>query len=139
MGQEDSEHPDDEQRALLVEYWWREYDAKTRRYTINVAYAAGGALLEVQKDVYNHGMYPFTIDMHDSVEGSLAGEGLVKELVPMMRYINRYAAYADMNARMSSKGRMLVQRGSGINKDALANWETDIIEGDRIEQGVAWN
>ena len=139
MGQEDSEHQDDEQRALLVEYWWREYNAKNRKYTVNVAYAAGGALLEVQKDVYNHGLYPFTIDVHDSVEGSLAGEGLVKELVPMMRYINRYAAYADMNARMSSKGRMLVQRGSGIDKSALANWETDIIEGDRIEQGVAWN
>jgi hypothetical protein len=57
----------------------------------------------------------------------------------MMRYINRYAAYADMNARMSSKGRMLVQRGSGIDKDALTDWETDIIEGDRITQGDSWN
>ena len=138
-GQEGAEHQDDEQRALLVEYWWREYDAKKRRYSINVAYAAGNALLYKQKDVYDHGMYPFTIDVHDSVEGSLAGEGLVKELVPMMRYINRYAAYADMNARMSSKGWMLVQRQSGIDKEALANWQNDIIEGDRIEQGVAWN
>jgi hypothetical protein len=30
-------------------------------------------------------------------------------------------------------------RQSGIDKEALADWETDIIEGDRIEQGVAWN
>ena len=57
----------------------------------------------------------------------------------MMRYINRYAAYADMNARMASKGRMLVQRGSGIDREALANWQNDIIEGDRITQGDAWN
>jgi len=132
-GQEDAEHANDEKRALLIEYWWREYNAKTRRYSISVAYAAGNALLYKQKDVYNHGMYPFTIDVHDSVEGSLAGEGLVKELVPMMRYINRYAAYADMNARMSSKGRMLVQRGSGIDKDALTDWKVDVIEGDRID------
>jgi len=138
-GQTDADHPDDEQRALLVEYWWREFNAKTKRYRISVAYAAGNALLDVQRDVYDHGMYPFTVDVHDSVEGSLAGEGLVKELVPMMRYINRYAAYADMNARMSSKGRMLVQRGSGIDKDALTDWETDIIEGDRITQGDSWN
>jgi regulator of replication initiation timing len=40
---------------------------------------------------------------------------------------------------MSSKGRMLVQRGSGIDKDALTDWETDIIEGDRITQGDSWN
>lgn len=137
--QENSEHQDDEKRALLIEYWWREYNAKTRRYTINVAYAAGNALLSVDRDVYDHGMYPFVIDVHDSIEGSLVGEGLVTELAPMMRYINRYAAYADMNARMSSKGRMLVRRGSGIDKDALTDWETDIVEGDQITQGDAWN
>ena len=137
-GQEDS-HQNDEKKALLVEYWWREYNAETRKYSINVAYAAGNALLEVQRGVYNHGLYPFSILAHDTIEGCLAGDSLVHELAPMMRYINRYAAYADMNARMSSKGRMLVQRGSGIDKDALTNWETDIIEGDRITQGESWN
>lgn len=138
-GQEDQRHQNDEGRALLIEYWWREYNADTKRYTINVAYAAGDALLEVQTDVYEHGMYPFVIDVHDSIEGSLAGEGLVHELAPMMRYINRYASYADMNARMSSKGRMLVRRGSGIDKDALTDWQNDVIEGDQITQGDAWN
>jgi len=138
-GQENADHSSDEDRALLIEYWWREYNAETRKYTINVAYAAGNALLEVQKAVYNHGMYPFVVDVHDSIEGTMVGDGLVRELAPMMRYINRYAAYADMNARMSSKGRMIVRRGAGIDKDALANWETDIIEGDQITQGEAWN
>jgi hypothetical protein len=137
--QADVDDQEDEGRALLIEYWWREYNASTRRYTINVAYAAGNALLEVHKNVYNHGLYPFSILPHDYVEGSIAGEGLVKELAPMMRYINRYAAYADMNARMSSKGRMLVQRGSGIDKEALTDWTNDVIEGDRITQGDAWN
>ena len=138
-GQEDAEHQSDEKRALLIEYWWREYNSKTRRYSVNVAYAAGNALLSVDRDVYDHGLYPFVLDVHDSIEGSLVGEGLVHELAPMMRYINRYAAYADMNARMSSKGRMLVQRGSGIDKDALTDWQTDVIEGDRITQGDSWN
>lgn len=138
-GQLDNDHHNDEERARLIEYWWRTYDLKSRRYTINVAYAAGNALLEVHKDVYLHGMYPFVIDIHDSQEGSLPGKGLVRELVTMMRYINRYAAYADMNARMSSKGRMVVRKGSGIDKDALTDWQTDIIEGDRVIQGEDWN
>ena len=131
-GQEDAEHADDEERALLIEYWWREYNASTRRYTINVAYAAGNALLDVHKDVYAHGMFPFVVDVHDTIEGCLAGEGLVHELVPMMRYINRYAAYADMNARMASKGRLLIRKGSGIDREALADWDNDMIEGDNI-------
>ena len=138
-GQEGMDHGGDEQRTLLIEYWWREYDAKKRKYTINVAYVAGGALLDVQKNVYKHGMYPFVIDVHDSIEGSIAGEGLVQELTPMMRYINRYAAYADMNARMASKGRMLVKKEAGIDKDALTDWEQDVVEGNYIEQGTAWN
>jgi hypothetical protein len=135
----ESDHQDDEDRALLIEYWWREYSAEKHRYTINVAYAAGNALLYKEKDIYAHGKYPFVVDVYDYIEGCLAGEGVTHELAPMMRYINRYAAYADMNARMSSKGRMLVQRGAGIDKDALTDWKTDIIEGDRIVQGESWN
>ena len=132
-GQENTDHNNDEERAMLIEYWWREYEASTRRYRINVAYAAGNALLEKHRDVYDHGLYPFVIDVHDSIEGALAGEGLVHELAPMMRYINRYMGYIDMNLRMSSKGRMLVQKGSGIDREALTDWEQDVIEGDRID------
>jgi len=138
-GQLNAEHGNDEERALMIEYWWREYNASTRRYTINVAYAAGGALLDVQKDVYAHGMYPFVLDVHDSMEGSMMGEGLVHELAPMMRYINRYMAYIDMNMRMSSKGRLLVQRGSGIDREALVDWQNDVIEGDKITpESIQW-
>ena len=139
LGQEEAEHSNDEKRALMIEYWWREYDADKRRYTINVAYAAGNALLDVQKDVYAHGMYPFVIDVHDSIEGSLAGEGLVHELTPMMRYINRYQSYIDMNLRMASKGRLLIRRGAGIDREALADWQQDIIEGDNITpENLQW-
>ena len=138
-GQEEADHPGDESRALMIEYWWREYDAAKHRYTVNVACCAGGALLEKQKNVYAHGMYPFVIDVHDSIEGSVAGEGLVKELTPMMRYINRYRSYVDMNLRMSSKGRLLMRKGSGIDREAFADMSQDIVEGDRIQQGEDWN
>lgn len=138
-GQEDTEHQNDEDRALLIEYWWRTYNANNHRYQVHVAYVAGNALLEVHTDVYMHGMYPFVIEAHDSQEGSLPGRGLVRELVTMMRYINRYAAYADMNARMSSKGRMLTRRESGIDKNALTDWKVDIIEGNRVTRGEDWD
>lgn len=136
--QQDS-NPGDEDRAMLLEYWYRTYDAKKRRYAINVAYCAGGALLEHHENVYMHGMYPFVIDLHSTIEGSAAGEGLVSELTPMMRYINRYARYIDMNLRMSSKGRILMRRGSGIDPTDIADWSKDIVEGDRVVQGEDWN
>lgn len=129
----------DEDRAMLIEYWYRKYNVKSKTYTINVAYAAGGALIEHMESVYKHGMYPFVFDVHSKIEGVPVGEGLVTELAPMMRYINRYAHYIDTNLRMSSKGRMLTRKNSGINKEALADWSQDIIEGDSVTPGEDWN
>lgn len=129
----------DEERAMLLEYWYRTYDAKARRYTINVAYCAGGALLDEQENVFMHGMYPFVIDVHSTIEGQPVGEGLVSELASMMRYINKYARYIDTNLRMSSKARMLVRTGSGIDRNMLADWNQDLIEGDGVEKGRDWD
>lgn len=138
-GQEGQSHAEDEDRALLIEYWYRTYNAKTNKYTINVAYCAGNALLEHHKNVYAHGMYPFVVDVHDHIEGTMVGDGLVHELTPMMRYINRYARYIDDNLRMSSKGRVIMRRGANIDKEAFANMDEDFVEGDRVTQGEDWN
>ena len=131
--------PADEDRVMLMEYWYRLYDAKLRRYTVNAAVLAGGVLLEDHRDVYRHGLYPFVLDVYTPIEGLPVGDGLVQEFAPMMRYINRYASYIDMNLRMASKGRLLVDRAAGLDKEALMDWETDVIEGDRIDAGaIQW-
>ena len=130
---QDENRPADEDRAMLIEYWYRLYDAHKRRYTINVAYLAGGVLLSHSQDVYAHGMYPFVADVYTPIEGMPVGDGMVQELAPMMRYVNRYASYIDMNLRMASKGRLLIDRNAGLDKEALMDWETDVVEGDRID------
>lgn len=136
---QDQSRPADEDKTMLVEYWYRLYDAKKRRYTINMAYLAGGILLEKQEDVYTHGMYPFVLDVYTPIEGLPVGDGLIQECAPMMRYVNRYADYIDMNLRMSSKGRLLVDKAAGIDRDALLDWESDVIEGDRIDaSAIQW-
>lgn len=137
--QQAAKYGDDEDLAMLMEYWYRRYDAKQKRYTINVAYLAGGALLDHAEDVFEHGMYPFVMDVFSRVEGSPVGPGQVDEMAPTMRYINRYMSYIDMNLRMSSKGRLLVRKGSGIDRNALADWSQDVVEGDRVSnEDVHW-
>jgi hypothetical protein len=132
MAQEDAD-TSEEARAMLIEYWYRLYDAKTKQYTVNVAYAAGGALLSIHENIYRHGQYPFVLDVFTPIEGFPVGDGLIQELAPMMRTINRLNHYIDVNLRFSSKGRLLIRRNSGIDKDALADWSKDIIEGDNID------
>ena len=126
-----------EGKAMLMEYWYRRY--KGGRYTINVAYIAGKALLERYEDVYAHGMYPFVFDAFTPVDGQPVGEGMVFELTPMMRYINRYAHYIDENLRYATKARMLVRKGAGIDQQQLADWRQNIVEGNTIdEESVRW-
>ena len=124
----------DEAKAMLVEYWWRTYDVATRRHEINVAYCAGRCLLDKYEKVYAHGLYPFVLDVYTEIEGLPVGEGLVMELAPMMRYVNRYAHYMDINIRAAAKIRLLVNRAAGIDTRDLANWDNDIIGGDRIDE-----
>ncbi|MEG0768040.1 MAG: hypothetical protein RR482_10015, partial [Clostridia bacterium] len=70
----------DEARVLLLEYWYRRYDARTRTYAVHVAYVAGGALLYASESarpqgVYRHGLYPFVVDVYTRVEGAPIGNG----------------------------------------------------------------
>lgn len=126
-----------EGRAMLMEYWYRRY--KDGKYTINVAHIAGRALLDKFENVYAHGRYPFQFDTFTQIPGQPVGEGMVYELKDMMRYINRYAHYIDENLRYSSKARMLVRKGAGINTKHLADWKRNLVEGDVIdEQNVRW-
>lgn len=126
-----------EGRAMLMEYWYRRYQNK--RYTINVAFLAGGALLDKFEDVYAHGKYPFVFDAFTQIPGQPVGEGMVSELAPMMRYINRYARYIDENLRYSCKNRMLVRKGAEIDLEQLADWSQNLVEGEQIgEESVRW-
>lgn len=129
----------DEGKAMLLEYWYRRYDAKKRRYTINVAYFAGGALLENHTDVYDHGMYPFVMEPFNYIEGQPVGDGLIDQLAPMMRYVNRYAHYLDENTRMAAKNRLLVRKSANLDKEALMDFDQNIVIGDNIDDdAVKW-
>lgn len=119
---------EDEGRAMLMTYWYRKYNAKTRQYSINVAHLAGGALLYRQENVYAHGLYPFVMDAMSSIEGVPVGEGMIEELAPMMRYINRYIRYLDENIRMAAAGKLLIDERSGVDAADMADMSKHIVK-----------
>ncbi|MDR3052222.1 MAG: hypothetical protein LBU67_10975 [Oscillospiraceae bacterium] len=130
--------------VLMLEYWYRRYDARTRRCSIHMACLAGGALLYCSQDerpdgVYAHGRYPFVLDVYTPVEGQPVGNGMVWEFAPMQRYVNRYAKYIDENARMSAKARLLVNNAAGLEDEDLTDWNRNLIRGDNIsENALRW-
>lgn len=134
----------DEDVVLLLEYWYRTYDAKKRRYAVHMALVAGNALLECSerdypKGLYSHGLYPFVLDVYTRIEGSPVGNGIMWEFGNMQRYVNRYAQYIDANARAASKMRLLVRKDADINNNDLMDWNVNVIEGKNIDDmAVRW-
>jgi hypothetical protein len=132
--------PGDEPRARLLEYWYRKFDAKKKRFSIHVAYMAGGALLycserSKKNGLYAHGKYPFVFNVFNRIEGAPVGYGMVQELAPMQRYVNRYYHYFDKNMREASHTRIMVAEHSGVDMQALADWNRDVITARSIDEG----
>ncbi len=142
-GEEDAgefETPEGDERALLIEFWYKRYDAGSRRTFIHMAQFAGHALLfstetgygaeggAYPEGVYAHGQYPFTLYKFRDSWRKPFGKGLIHDYSGTQAAIDRYAKYIDDNARESSIQRHFIRRGSGVNPDDVADMRKTIIE-----------
>ena len=116
--------------CMVMEYWWREYDAKKKRSSVHMMLLSGRALLEDSREekpegVYAHGEYPFIPYFYRAPDGEPFGHGLMDDYAETWRAICRYAGYMDVNARMSSRTRLLVRKNMDTSK--IADWTQDFI------------
>ncbi|WP_102410373.1 hypothetical protein [Beduinella massiliensis] len=113
---------------LLIEYWWRTYDKRAKRYSVHMAQIAGGALLyRSHESVYSHGRYPVVLVRYRRQQESAFGIGLMDDYADQWRATCRYAGYIDENARASSRQRFIYREDSGLDGKALADWSRDFI------------
>ena len=133
--------PQDDARTTLIEFWYKRYDAESRRTSVHMAQMAGGALLYSTElgfggadraayadGVYAHGQYPFTLYKFRHVWRRPFGTGLIHDYRETQSAIDRYTKYIDDNARQSSIQRHFIRRGSGINAEDVADMRKTIIE-----------
>lgn len=137
------EAPEGDEPTTLLEFWYKRYDAKARRYRVHMAQMAGHALLystelgyggakksDYVEGVYAHGQYPFVMFRYRKVFRRPFGTGLVHDYRETQIAIDRYAKYIDDNARESSIQRHFVRRGAGISADDVADMNRTVIEWD---------
>lgn len=137
------ETPEGDEPVLLIECWYKRYDAEARKYRVHMAQMAGKALLystelafggpskgEYDEGVFAHGLYPFTLFRYRKVFRRAFGTGLVYDYRETQNAIDRYAKYIDDNARESSIQRFFIRRGSGVNPDEVADLSNTVIEWD---------
>lgn len=132
--------PEGDVKTTLLEYWYKRYDAKKRKYRVHMAKLAGRALLYstelafgpdsdgFKEGVYAHGRYPFTMYKYRRVWKQPFGTGLVHDYRETQNTIDRYLKYIDDNARSSSLQRHFIRKGSGVNPDDVADMRKTIIE-----------
>ena len=136
---DDRQTPEGDTRVTLLEFWYKKYDAATKRTHIHMAQAAGRALLfstetgygaesAYPEGLYAHGEYPFVLYKYRDAWRKPFGTGLIHDYYDTQTAIDRYAKYIDDNARESSVQRHFIRRGSGVNPDDVADMRKTIIE-----------
>ena len=136
---DDRQTPEGDTRVTLLEFWYKQYDAATKRTHVHMAQVAGRALLfstetgygaerTYPEGLYAHGEYPFVLYKYRDAWRKPFGTGLIHDYYDTQTAIDRYAKYIDDNARESSVQRHFIRRGSGVNPDDVADMCKTIIE-----------
>lgn len=136
---DDRQAPEGDTRVTLLEFWYKQYDAATKRTHVHMAQVAGRALLfstetgygaerTYPEGLYAHGEYPFVLYKYRDAWRKPFGTGLIHDYYDTQTAIDRYAKYIDDNARESSVQRHFIRRGSGVNPDDVADMRKTIIE-----------
>ena len=128
--------------ALLIEYWWREYDADAGVCRVHMAQLAGGKVLTDSRDLkpegyYAHGQYPFFVTPLFQRRGSPLGLGLVDLFEGQQRYADKLDQIILKNALMASHNKLLITEASGFDADDLRDWAKDVHKGEQLG-GISW-
>mgnify|MGYP007101899213 CR=1 FL=1 len=134
--------PDPQNARLLLEYWWREYDAGTETYRVHMALLCGGTVLEDSRDVkpegyFAHGRYPFVLTTLYPRKGSALGFGIVDLFGTQQRYADKLDQLVLKNALLASRNKLLITDASGFDPDDLRDWSKDVHTGESLN-GVTW-
>ena len=133
---------DDTKDLLLIEYWWREYDADTESYRVHMAKCAGHKLLEDSRRAkpegyYSDGTYPFDVTTQLRRKGGPLGLGLADSFGVTQMVTDLMDQIVVKNTIMASKNKMLTDRTSGFDADDLQDWDKEVHIGQNIN-GVKW-
>lgn len=133
---------DSSKTALLIEYWWREYDETSGTCRVHMAQLAGGKVLsdsraQKPEGYYAHGQYPFFVTPLFERKGSPLGFGVVDLFAGQQQYADKLDQIILKNALMASHNKLLITEASGFDPDDLRDWAKDVHKGESLG-GVSW-
>ncbi len=128
--------------VLVLECWWRAFDARANRFSVHMARLAAGQVLEDSRAVkpegyYAHGEYPFVVTPLFMRKGSCLGYGFVDMFEMQQRFSDKLDQIVLKNALMASRNKLLVTHASGFDAEDLRDWAKDVHQGESLG-GLTW-
>lgn len=128
-----------EDKTVVTDWYYKktitetdENGLRSRKIAVHFAKVCNGELLystenEGMGGIYEHGLYPFVLDVMFPVKGSPAGMGYIDIMKDAQMYIDKLQQSILKNAIAGAKPRYLSKDGGGINETEYADLSKDII------------
>ena len=124
--------PDDvlKDKSLIIDCYYKKQ--RGNRQTVELIKFFDDTILEASEDkgdngIYDHGQYPFVMDVLYPDEDSPVGFGLVDIIKNPQMYIDKMDAIISKNAMISGKTRFMIKDNGGLNEYELTDLSKDII------------
>lgn len=129
-GQNTSQSDIYENKSLVIDCYYKKI--RGNKKTVELIKLCNGKILAASEDsgengIYDHGMYPFVLDVMYPDEDSPVGFGILDVIKSPQLYIDRLDALISRNALISGKSRFLIKDNGGINENELMDISRDVI------------
>ncbi len=92
-----------------------------------VIYASENDPTLFERGFYDHGKYPFVLDVLFAEEGTPCGFGYVDVLKNTQMYIDKLNQIIIKNALQSGRRRFFISDNAGINEEEFADWSKEFV------------
>ncbi|MBE5039225.1 portal protein [Ructibacterium gallinarum] len=117
-------------KVLVIDCYYKKQRGNIQ--TVELMKFCGSTILQASEDmgekgIYDHGMYPFVLDVLYPDEDSPVGFGLVDIIKSPQLYIDRLDSLISRNAMIAGKTRFMIKDNGGLNEYELSDLSKDII------------
>ncbi len=122
-------------KSVVVEWYYKKVNSQGRKVLHYTRYTAKTILYSSENDpntteqgFYNHGLYPFVVDVMYPIKDSVAGFGTLDLMKSSQEYIDKLNYALLKNALWTSHPRYFVREDTNINADDFADLGKDIVK-----------
>ena len=128
------DHVDTSDKVLVVDWYYKKRVGE--KVVVHFCKLAGDTVLYSSEDdpdycergFYDHGRYPFVLDVMYPESRTPYGFGIISVTKNAQVYIDRLDRNILENSLMQSKVRYFIKKSASINKDEFLDWDNPLVE-----------